>query len=167
MLSVSLIITFFCINLFDAGIVKQLRPLEPSENYTHNLIVDEDIQDQFQVFWKLINDDEIQFEVHCKTTGWVGMGLSPNGGMGGSDIVIGWVKDNKAYLKDCYANGKVVPTIDPQQNYDLLDGAEVNGYTILKFKRKLLTCDRDYDMDIKVLNNVEQKNKLNILIVKV
>ena len=31
------------------------------------------------------------FQITCETTGWVGLGLSPNGGMAGADIAIGWV----------------------------------------------------------------------------
>ena len=33
-----------------------------------------------------------------KTKGWVGLGLSPNGGMKGSDIFLGWVKDGQVEL---------------------------------------------------------------------
>lgn len=40
--------------------------------------------------------------------------------------------------------------MDKQQDLVLLDGAEVDGYTILKFKRKLRTCDLSNDIDIRV-----------------
>ena len=70
----------------------------------------------------------------------------------GSDIVIGWFKDNKAYLKDCHATGRTSPIVDKSQDYVLLGGAEVDGYTILKFKRKLITCDQANDMNIKVIS---------------
>ena len=63
---------------------EQLQPLVPSEAYTNSLFVDENVPEQYQIFWKLINEEEIQFEVHAKTIGWVGMGLSPDGGMTGS-----------------------------------------------------------------------------------
>ena len=33
----------------------------------------------------------MQFAVRVRTNGWVGFGLSPNGQMPGSDVVIGWV----------------------------------------------------------------------------
>ena len=36
-----------------------------------------------------------------KTTGYVGLGLSGNGGMAGADIVVGWVKDGEALLYVC------------------------------------------------------------------
>ena len=71
-----------------------LNPLTPSEDYTHSLVVDDDEPQQFHLYWKLIDNDEyIQFEVHCNTTGWAGFGLSPNGDMTGADIAIGWVED--------------------------------------------------------------------------
>lgn len=37
---------------------------------------------------------EILFRVEAKTLGYVGIGFSPNGGMEGADIVIGWVDDS-------------------------------------------------------------------------
>ena len=42
--------------------------------------------------WNFDNDAEtISFAVRVKTSGWVGFGLSPNGQMPDSDVVIGWV----------------------------------------------------------------------------
>jgi hypothetical protein len=78
--------------------------LKPSENYTHSRIVDDDEPSLYQIYWKLVeNDESIQFEVHCKTLGWVGFGISPNGGMPGSDIALGWVDiKGKAHLRVIY-----------------------------------------------------------------
>jgi hypothetical protein len=75
------------IALFNTFVLNEaaFKPLVASEDYTHQLIVDDEAPEQYQLFWKMVNDDEIQFEIHCKTTGWVGMGISPNGGMGGTD----------------------------------------------------------------------------------
>jgi hypothetical protein len=56
--------------------------LTSSESYTHKLIVDEDDIDQTVLSWKVVND-EIIFKVICKTNGWIGVGVSPNGGMAG------------------------------------------------------------------------------------
>ena len=77
----------FCLLVFafigDSATVGLLRPLKPSESYTHTLVVDEERPTQYVIFWKLLNDNEIQFEAHCRSTGWVGLGFSPNGGMPG------------------------------------------------------------------------------------
>ncbi len=48
----------------------------------------------YELFWSFDLDAEtISFAVRVKTIGWVGFGLSPNGQMPGSDVVIGWVDD--------------------------------------------------------------------------
>ncbi len=93
-----MLLVYFLITLY--LVEGTLVPLKPSENYTNVAYIDDQNQNQFVLYWKLIGSDEIQFEAHCKTTGWVGIGLSPNGGMKGSDIAIGWVDSNKkGYLK--------------------------------------------------------------------
>ncbi len=49
----------------------------------------------YEVFWDFdLEAETISFAVKVKTTGWVGFGLSPNGQMPGSDVVIGWVDAN-------------------------------------------------------------------------
>lgn len=80
-----------------------LKPLVQSENdYTHKTIINEKNPSQYVLFWKLIGNDEIQFEIHCKTNGWVGMGISSISGMEGADLVMGWIKDGVAVLKVKY-----------------------------------------------------------------
>ena len=131
----------------------ELKPLEPSETYPHDAAIDEDDPGLIRLFWKTINNDEIQFELHCRTTGWCGFGLSPNGDMLG-DIAIGWVDSTgKGHLKDTHVDSsKTKPLLDKQQDLTLIDSKELNGYTILKFKRKLNTCDKD-DIEIKIETN--------------
>ena len=132
-----------------------LKPLTASEEYTRSSVIDEDMPDQFVVFWKPLDNDEIQFEVHCKTTGWVGFGLSLNGGMRGADMAIGWILDStgQPFLKDTHANGFATPQTDPQQDWYLIDAAQIDGYTIIKMKRKLNTCDLEHDVVIKPETN--------------
>lgn len=56
----------------------------------------------FRLYWNLTNttngktNGDMIGEVHCKTDGWVGFGLSPNGGMDQSDVFIGWIDKNGA-----------------------------------------------------------------------
>lgn len=40
----------------------------------------------------------IKFHLAVNTTGWVGFGLSPNGGMAGSDIVMGGLGPGGSYF---------------------------------------------------------------------
>jgi hypothetical protein len=133
---------------------KVLEPLVSSEQYTHKYIADDDNPNQFILFTKFENEEEIIFEMHCKCTGWVGLGIAVNGGMEGADIAIGWVDGNgKAYLKDTFTSDFSMPIIDKSQDLQLISGAELNGYTIIKFKRKLNTCDKIEDNEIKSETN--------------
>ena len=43
-----------------------LTPLVPSEDYANTIVVDENNPNQYLLLWKLINQDEIQFEAHVK-----------------------------------------------------------------------------------------------------
>lgn len=45
------------------------------------------------------SDNEIVFKVEVQAKGFVGFGLSPNGGMTGSDIVTGWIRNGKPYFQ--------------------------------------------------------------------
>ena len=58
----------------------QYVPLTASENYPKELAVS---GTQYKIFWKLLSGSEIQFEVHCRATGWIGIGFSRSGGMDG------------------------------------------------------------------------------------
>ena len=49
---------------------------------------------RYTLYWNFSASDEtITFAVNVSTNGWVGLGISPNGDMTDSDIVIGWVND--------------------------------------------------------------------------
>ncbi|XP_035698652.1 DBH-like monooxygenase protein 1 homolog [Branchiostoma floridae] len=104
----------------------------------HHEYLDED--EKFVLLWSY-DEDEIEFETQVQTRGWLGLGLSPNGGMPGSDIVIGWVKDGQAYLTDRHATENSLPPEDESQDWELLSGYENDTHTVLRFKRKLQTCD--------------------------
>jgi hypothetical protein len=133
---------------------EKLQPLVPSETYTHRYNADEDNLDSYVLFTKFLNDKEILIEVHCKTRGWVGLGFGVNGGMEGADIVIGWVDSSGiAHIKDTFASGFSTPVIDEIQNVELLSAIEIDDYTIIKFKRKLNTCDEKQDVEIKSETN--------------
>ena len=46
----------------------------------------------YQLNWVFDStQDTITFNVIVKNTGWFGLGLSPDGGMSNSDVVIGWI----------------------------------------------------------------------------
>ncbi|KAK3703833.1 hypothetical protein QZH41_012443 [Actinostola sp. cb2023] len=144
--------------------------------YTNSAYLDE--AETFKLHWKI--DDtkkQIWFGVQVKTLGWVGFGISAGtGNMVGSDVVIGWVKDNKGYLEDDddtepifrlwlqqdrYADAKALPSVDKKQDYKLLEAYEKNGETVLKFTRKYDTCD-ERDRKIEVSNIMTQEERYDL-----
>nr|XP_015802787.2 DBH-like monooxygenase protein 2 homolog [Nothobranchius furzeri] len=83
----------------------------------------------------------ITFQLTFNTTGWLGFGFSPNGGMNNADIVIGGLRSNGSYFQDCYATGNARPVADDKQSYALLSMTEQDGQTRMKFQRPMDTCD--------------------------
>mmetsp|Transcript_1508 Transcript_1508/g.4760 ORF Transcript_1508/g.4760 Transcript_1508/m.4760 type:complete len:835 (-) Transcript_1508:141-2645(-) len=91
---------------------------------------------------------EIHFQVSCPTTGWCAIGVSPNGGMTGSDIALGWVDDSgEVHMNDRMAVAEARPPIDEQDDLTDIEGAEADGVTTLAWTRPLRTCD-DQDLEI-------------------
>ena len=64
-----------------------------------------DSASKYELYWNFdLKRENISFAVRVQTKGWVGFGLSPNGQMPNSDVVIGWVDDSgKGYLQVCPA----------------------------------------------------------------
>lgn len=91
---------FVCLLLVVAGIFSVVR----SEGWLHCTTLDG--AGKYHVCWRLEGEDadaEIEFRVEVETHGYVGFGLSPNGGMAGSDIVTGWIKDGHFYFQVRYS----------------------------------------------------------------
>ena len=63
----------------------------------------------YELYWTFDNAEEtIFFAVRVQTEGWIGFGLSPNGKMPGSDVVIGWVDGNGVFLHVSNVWGEVL-----------------------------------------------------------
>ena len=57
----------------------------------------------YELYWTFDNAAEtISFAVRVQTTGWVGFGLSRNGQMPNSDVVIGWVDNGETFFHVSY-----------------------------------------------------------------
>ena len=74
---------------------------------THRFSATLDPNGEYQLYWNYnLTAGTISFAVRVQTTGWVGFGLSPNGQMPGSDVVIGWVDSNGGvhfHVRECEA----------------------------------------------------------------
>lgn len=96
----------------------------------------------YRFYWNF-TETNIIGEIHVKTLGWVGFGLSPNGGMNNSDVVIGWItNDGVANFTDRFIDGRGL-SVDKEQNWKLLDYWEKNDYTMFKFERNITLCQPD------------------------
>lgn len=74
------------------------RPLVPSNTkptptakFQHEFQLDPD--GNFWLFWN-ISGKNVTLETHVRTRGYIGFGLSPNGKMFPSDVVVGWVRND-------------------------------------------------------------------------
>ena len=87
------LLTFLCLASFHCAVCADLF-----SEYAHNAVLD--TEEKMKLFWTVDWDAEtVSFALEAATTGWVGFGFSGRSGqMVGSDVVIGWVKDNKGYL---------------------------------------------------------------------
>ncbi|XP_035702350.1 DBH-like monooxygenase protein 2 homolog [Folsomia candida] len=88
----------------------------------------------------------VTFEMEVETTGFVGLGISPTGGMTGADIFIAGVDpEGTAYYSDRNGQGNFEPGIDAHEDWNLISAIEAVGKTYLKFSRLADTCDeQDY-----------------------
>lgn len=106
-----------------------------------------DGQDKYNVTWSYegtTKDDYVTFTITCETTGWVGLGLSPNGGMAGADLAVAWVSaDGEAFLEDMHASSNSFPSTDASNDLELLSSSETDGITTISYKRRIATCDDD------------------------
>ncbi|XP_033106266.1 DBH-like monooxygenase protein 1 homolog [Anneissia japonica] len=107
---------------------------------THEVLLNEEFDFMFK--WRVDRED-ILIEMSANSLGYVAVGFSPNGGMPGSDIVVGWVKDDEAFLSDRHGKTNSMPDVDVSSDYDILYGFEEGGRTTIGFKRTLNTCDGD------------------------
>ena len=50
------------------------------------------VNPSYELYWNFdAVTQNLSIAVRVNTTGWIGFGISPNGGMPNSDVVIGWV----------------------------------------------------------------------------
>ena len=94
--------------------------------------------------WK-VDGEMLKVKVSAPTTGWVAAGFDPSRAMKGANIVIGYVKDGKAEIRDDFGNGLFSHKADTELGGkdDILDktGKEENGTTEISFTIPLNSGD--------------------------
>lgn len=85
--------------LLSASVLSSHASSSLVDKYSFHSVLHESDGETYSLHWKFdVEEKTIAFAVNVSTTGWVGFGLSPNGGMKSSDVVIGWVKDGQTYF---------------------------------------------------------------------
>jgi len=91
------------------------------------------------IFWTLLDDDMIDVGVEGETDGWVGFGISEDGGMIGSEAVIGWKSNTGVPNIDIYRlEAKSPDQITPIDTITLINPSVINtpeGTTVIQFQR--------------------------------
>jgi hypothetical protein len=83
------------------------------------------------LFWNVTSDSLIA-EIQVKTAGWLGFGISPTGGMDGSDLIVARINSNgKTNFTDRHIIERNV-LIDSEQNWFLLNNQKLNGYITIQ-----------------------------------
>lgn len=78
--------------------------------FSHHVVLDR--EGHVHLFW-FPGEEDLVFEMVTRTHGWLGIGFSPNGGMAGSDIAVGWVdKMGMPHITDRHAVGNTEPILD-------------------------------------------------------
>ncbi|XP_011494981.1 PREDICTED: MOXD1 homolog 2 [Ceratosolen solmsi marchali] len=112
------------------------------------------LDNNFLMLWTP-GDNDVTFEVHVKTAGYIGFGFMRNSDHDSIDIVIGWIdNDGQAHLQDRHIKGaNRVPQMDSSQDYHLQSGYENETHTVLRFNRRYNTCD---NRDLEITNDTLQ-----------
>ncbi len=88
---------------------------------------------------------DIILRVTVRTTGWIGFGLSPNGDMSNSDVILAWTINGSVQFRDAHTVDSVTQPIvyHSVQNWQRLYYSLKNGVTTVIFKRSIKVCNPD------------------------
>ena len=69
------------------------------------------VSPSYELYWNFdAATQNLSIAVRVQTTGYIGFGISPNGGMPNSDVVIGWVAGGNTTFHVC-SNHNIVKSI--------------------------------------------------------
>ncbi len=95
----------------------------------------------YRLDWNYSNTD-ITFRVTARTAGWVGFGISPNGGMKNSDLMLAWTANNGSnQFRDAHTENENSVLYDTVQNWQPLFYSQRNGATTVIFRRSIKVCN--------------------------
>jgi hypothetical protein len=102
--------------------------------------------------WEATESDLI-VTLQAPTKGWIAVGFPSTKTMKDANFIIGFVKNNKVYLRDDYATGfddhESDLTLGGIDNVKLIKGSEKRGITRISFSIPLISGDQ-FDPDIEM-----------------
>lgn len=114
--------------------------------------------DVYIMLWNTTKTN-ITIELRVKTVGYIGFGFNKNGEMSGADAVVTWFNGNQINFRDKHIRERLVED-DTSQDVDLLQSGFSDGYTIVRFRRNINTCDTKDDLvlsnDLKIIFSFNQ-----------
>jgi hypothetical protein len=101
--------------------------------------------ENYSISWRS-DDKYLYIGMTAKTNGWVSMALASSSGMKNADMLLGFVTDGKAEIKDLYCTDNLGTHPEDTTiggSYDVMasGGREEGGFTTIEFKRLLNTGD--------------------------
>jgi len=104
---------------------------------------------QYDIYWN-VNGDNVIIALNLRGNkgGWLGFGVSVNGGMKGADIATFSYSAGEYVLEDRYATEYAEPAVDDLQNLELLDFILDDTQTTVVYSRAIKSCDVDQDVPI-------------------
>ena len=105
--------------------------------------------DKYLLYWNYTSTS-ITFKAVVKNTGWFGFGLSPDGGMPQSDLIVAYLnpKGSVNFTTRYVGSSPSLPIINPAQYWKLLLFSQKNGYTTAIFSRNLTVCNASHTIAI-------------------
>ncbi|MFA5794633.1 MAG: DOMON domain-containing protein [Candidatus Brocadiia bacterium] len=90
--------------------------------------------------WSLAGTN-LSVKLSAATSGWVAVGFDPGAGMKDANIIIGYVKDGNAIIRDDFGTGFGSHAPDTVDNVTNKSGTEANGVTEISFTIPLDSAD--------------------------
>ena len=106
---------------------------------SEQLVLEEELDITVEDFHLSMNTDgeDLTVELSAPTTGWVAVGFDPSAAMKDANIIIAYVADGQAYLRDDWGSGYTShePDTDMGGSDDITDasGFEEDGVTSISF----------------------------------
>ena len=87
-------ISILLLNIISYSAILAIDPPKPTVSYANRMVLAE--PNVYILYWNY-SENDILFETHVQNSGgWSGFGISPNGKMDNSDVIVTWMKTDRS-----------------------------------------------------------------------